>query len=852
MAEEMRFHLAMRAEEQAASGVSAVDAPDAALRKFGNVARIQEEARAQRAGATWEQLGRDFTLAFRSLRKSAGFTLTGVLTLALGIGASTAVFSVVHALLVAPLPYRQADRLVEVISEHKEEGMSGLAPGTFGDLAAGDTSLSAVTAQYYYYLNLTGVEPSARLVSADVTIDFFKVFAEAPWRGRLLQPDDFKPSAAPVAVLSYGLWSGQFNSRDEIIGQQILLDDISYTVVGVMPASFKDPGETAQFWRPMRAGVDDLQNRSSRYWTAYGRLQDGATLEQANAKLATLGQRLAHDHPRNYEGWTLRASDLRALVIGNFRSGLLVMAGAIGCVILITCANLTGLATVRALSRRKELAIRTALGSSRLRLVRLLVAESLVLALLGGLGGVILAAWGMQALRASLLEAWLPRADEIALNLPVLFTAVTAAVVTGIVAGMVPGLTAGRVDAGDALKDSSRGSAGPKARRLRATLIVTEIALALVLLASTGLLGRSFLGLVHRKSGMEAERVLSLTISLSGPRYNSSPKSWSYYSRAETAVAALPGVEAAGFTQTSPFRWGIPAGFAPIRGDRPAAAEDFPQAFFDSVSIDYFRAIGCSLKAGRLFNSYDDADARHVVIISETAARRYFGNENPIGRLLTLGLPSTFEVVGVVGDVRRSGLTADAPLQVYRPLAQRPPAFATLMVRTSVPPLTLGRAVQAALNRVDPDTPVSDIATMDSVVSKSVTQPRLHFLVFGLFAGLALLLASIGLYGLVAYSVAQRTREFGIRTALGAAPRSILSLVLGEGLGLIALGVAFGLAGSLASARLLEGLIFTTSVHDPWVYVGAPLILSVIALLACLLPARRATRVDPIIALRSE
>jgi putative ABC transport system permease protein len=648
------------------------------------------------------------------------------------------------------------------------------------------------------------------------------------------------------------LWTSTFGARESIIGQRILLDDTAYIVIGVMPPSFKDPAGIAQLWRPMRPGADDLQNRSSRYWTAFGRLKPRVPLAQANAELSTLASGLVAAHPRNYRGWTLHATDLQAFLVGSYHTGLLVVLGAVGCMMLITCANLTGLAIVRAFSRRPELAVRTALGASRSQLVLMLLTEGLVLAGLGGTAGVLLATGSVEAMRRALLDGWLPRADEIAVNLPVLVTGLSVTVLTGLVSGIVPGLAATRVHAGEALKDSSRGSTGPAARRLRGALIVTEIALALILLAGTGLLARSFQGLMQRKTGVEAERVLSASVSLSGRRYDSPAKAWDYYSRAESAVKGLPGVEAAGFTQTSPFRWGIPMGFAPAPDEGTRLANDFSEAYYDSVGVDYFRAIGCPLVAGRFFTDADNHLSPPVIVLSETAARRYFGHDNPLGRHLTMGGPERLEVVGLASDVRRDGLATDAPLQVYRPLAQRSPAFGTLMVRTLLPPDSLARAVVGALKQIDADTPVSDVATLPTMIARTVTQPRLHLVVFSLFAMVALLLAGVGLYGLIAYSTSQRTREFGIRTALGATPRAVLTLVLGEAGILVAIGLVLGLVGALAAAQLLRNMVFATSLHDPAIFLVAALLLAAVAFGACLFPARRATRVNPLLALRDE
>jgi putative ABC transport system permease protein len=854
MAEEMRTHLELQMERNIAEGIEPEAARYAAQRQFGGLDQIKEIARSQRRGQWLEQILRDFRYGLRQLRRSPVFTGFALLTLVLGIGASTAIFSVVHALLLSPLHYHDSGRLVQLQSQHPEQGISGLAPATFGDVAASNTSFDVLAAQYYFYVNLTGAETPALLNSAEVTPDYFKLFGVAALHGRVWSSAEMRFSNAPLVVLSHGLWRSQFNARESIIGEQIKLDDVAHTVVAVMPESFKEPAQVAQLWRPMRPGADNLQERSSRYWAGFGRLKTEISLEQANVELATAARQMEQAHPKNYERWTLQATDLHRLVVGNYQAGLLVVLGAVGCVMLITCANLTGLSLIRAAARRKELAIRTALGSSRALLIRQLLTENLILAVVGGAGGVLLGHWGLDLLLASLPPSWLPRADEIALNLPVLAVSLALTLITGVAAALAPGITASRVDAGEALKNSSRASAGPSARRLRAGLVVAEIALALVLLAGTGLLGRSFLGLMQKEPGFDPKRVLSLTISLSAKRYDTPQKCGEFFSRAQAEVANVPGVEAAGFTQTSPFRWGIPLPFVPVRADGSVNQSDIPPAFTDPVSVDFFKALGLRLKAGRPFASADKREARPVVILSESTARRYFGNQDPLGRFLALnnGSRARFEVVGVVGDVRRSGLAADIPLQVYQPLAQRPPGYAALMVRTTLPPATLTKSVQTAVWRIDPDIPITDVATMDTFVGRSVTQPRLYLTLFLLFAVLALLLSGIGVYGLIAYSVEQRTREFGIRTALGASSRQVLGLVLREGAVLIAVGIFLGLVGAFFATQWLRALVFETSLHDPGVFIAASFVLAMVAAFACWLPARRATKIDPMLALRCE
>ncbi len=795
----------------------------------------------------------DFRLAARQLAKTPGFTLVAVAVLALGIGASTAIFSVVNALLLTPLRYGDSRPLVQLRSLHPEQGYAALAPATFLEVAAAAGSFESAAAQTYYYYNLTRIGTAARVTGVQATADYFKLWQVPPLLGRTWNPEETRPGAPPVVVLSEQVWRKHFAANPGLIGQTVTIDDVPVTVIGVMPASFQDPWGNGSLWRPMPVDGDVIRDRASRFWSPFARLKPGVTLEAANAELATLAARLAQTYPENHRDWTLVAGDLHRAVVGDYRRGLFIVLGAVGCVMLITCANVAGLNVVRASARRKELALRTALGATRGQLLRQLLAESLLLALIGGGAGVLAGSWGIDALLATVPEGWLPRAAEIALDGPVLAAALALTLATGVVFGVAPGLTAARVDAHEALKETSRASASPAARRLRSVLVVAEIALAFVLLAAAGLLGRSFLAILGQPAGIDATRVLSATVSLSETRYATPDQRRDFYRRAVVAVAALPGVSAAGFTHTSPFRWGIPISFTAVGQDGTVAA-NIPPSFYDSVSPDYFRAAGIPLLAGRLFDATDRAGGKPVVLLSAAAARRLFGNDDPVGRFITSGpnSPARFEVVGVVGDVRRNGLANAIPLQAYRPLDQRPTAFATLMVRTSLPPAAVAKSVAAALARVDPETPVSDLSAMDAVISRGVTQPRLYLTLFTVFAGIALLLSAVGLYGLIAYGVAQRTREFGIRAALGASPRTVLVQVIRESAGLVAAGLGLGLACALVAVRLLQEMLFETSVYDPVVFVGVPFLLAAVALAACFIPARRATRVDPLVALRAE
>lgn len=792
--------------------------------------------------------------ALRSLGKTPGFSVVALLVLALGIGASTAIFSVVHAVLLSPLAYHESRRLVQLQSVHPEQGQSGLAPATFMDLARESRSFVVLTGQRYDYVNLTKIDSPTRLTGVQATENYFQTFGVAPLLGRTWNADETRADASPVVVINETLWRSQLNARPDIIGSALVLDDVPHTVIGVMPASFTDPWGTGTLWRPLPMNGPEAANRQARFWTGFARLAPGLTLAQANAELATLAQRLAAAHGDHYRGWSLEAADLQGQVVGNIRSGLWVLLGAVGCVLLITSANVAGLSVVRSLARRREFAIRAALGASGRQVLGQLLAESLLLALGGGILGVLLATWGVTAIQIIVGNGWLPRIGEVGINAPVLAGALVLTLGTGLAFGLAPAWNAARTDANDALKDGSgRGSAGPAAQRLRSGLVVLEIALALMLLVGAGVLGRSFLAILSKPAGMRTSHVLSIGLSLSGKKYDHADKMREFYRRVEEQVATVPGVVAVGLTQTVPFTWGIPVTLFPLEQAGTSAADKAPAAFYDSVNTDYHRAVGIPLLAGRFFTAADDQRAAPVAIISEATARRLWGRTDVVGKFLTNGSTLKAEVVGIVGDVWRSGLAAnEVPLQVYRPSAQRPPAFATLMIRTHVRPESIAKAAQQAIWAVDPDQAIGAITPVDQFVSAGVTQPRLYLTLFGLFAGLALVLSAIGLYGLIAYGVAQRTREFGIRIALGASRHDVLRLVLREGAWLAALGLALGLVGAAAGARVLREMVYGVSVHDPLVFLVVPVVLAVVALAASLLPAGRATKVNPIEALRAE
>src|SRR5436190_2213000 len=712
--------------------------------------------------------------ALRQLRKSPGFTFVAVLTLALGIGANTAIFTVVNAVLLSPLPYPDADRLVMVNSRNFQENLKnlGFAPAGFRDVEKQVTSFEALAATRYNYDNLTGVEKPTSLTGSVVTQDYFQVLGERPLLGRTFTKEDGAANAKATVVFSYDLWQKQFGGRRELVGQSITL------------------------------------------------------------------------------------SPLRDIVVGDYREGLLLVVGATLLVLLITCANVAGLQFVRASTRQREVAIRLALGASRSAIARSHLVESLLLVALGGIGGVLIGSWGLDLLLASLARDWIPRGDEISLNTTVLAVTGLTAFITGIAFGLFPAWHATRVDAIDSLRDGSKGSSGLQSVRLRGALVIAQIALTLVLLVCAGLVWKSFAAITRVSPGVQIDNTLSMVLTLSPTRYDTGPKRTEYYKQVLDRIGAVPGVESVAFTQTMPFTWGIPANFS-IYGV-PDDAAKLPPAYYDSVSPSYFATMHIPLIAGRTFVETDNDAAPKVVVLSQSAAKKFFPTEAPVGKRLTLP-PSrqqpnlvALEVIGVVGDVPRDGLNSVTPYQAYATLNQRGWPFATLLVRSPLPVETLSQTIQRAIVEFNPEQTISNVSPVRTLVKSSLTQPQLYLTLFGLFALLALLLAAIGLYGLIAYSVAQRTREFGIRYALGAQVRDVLRLVIGQGARLTGLGLALGLLAAAAVARLMETLLFRTKAYDPLVFGAVIFVLGAIGLLAALLPALRATRADPVAALRAQ
>jgi putative ABC transport system permease protein len=800
----------------------------------------------------------DLRYAFRQLVKSPGFTAVGILTLALGIGANTAIFTVVHAVLLAPLPFPNADRIVSVEWRNLPENLKdqGFSPAGFREFEREATSFESLSANRYNYDNLTGVEKPTLLTGGMVTQNYFRVLGEQALIGRTFTAEDAAAGAKGTVILSYPLWQKQFGGRREIVGESITIDDVPHEVIGVMPRSFKDPFNKAVEWRPFPNEGGENMVANARFWNVMGRVKPGVPQATVEAELGTIAARFAQNDPKFYKGWDFTVHSLQQEVVGDFAQGLLLVVGASLLVLLITCANVAGLQLVRASTRQREVAIRLALGASRVAIMREHLVEFLLLVFFGGIGGALLGSWGLDLLLASLARDWIPRGDEIALNLSVLCATGVVALLTGLLFGLYPAWRATKVDATDSLRDGSKSSSGPESVRLRGALVVGQIALTLVLLVCAGLVWKSFAAIMRVNPGMQIENTLSMVLTLAPTQYDTSAKRSAYYERLLERMKAVPGLESAAFTQTMPFTWGIPANFS-IYGAVDEASK-LPPTFYDSVSPSFFSTMRVPLLAGRTFSENDDGHAPSVIILNASAARKFFPGEDPIGKRLLLpptrqqAKSQVIEVIGVVGDVPRNGLDATTPYQAYASLNQRGTAFATLLVRSSQPVEALTHTVERAVWEFNREQSISEVVPVRTLVQQSLTQPQLYLTLFSLFALLALLLAGIGLYGLIAYSVAQRTREFGIRMALGAQARDLLQLVVGQGAKLAGAGLLLGLPAAFAVARLMEALLFRTKAYDPFVFGLVMVVLGLIALLAALLPALRATRADPASALRSE
>ncbi len=802
-----------------------------------------------------ETLLKDIRYGIRMLTKKPGFTLVAVITLALGIGANAAIFSVVNAVLLRPLPYKEPDRLM-LIRETKLPQFPefSVSPGNFLDWKAQNTVFERLVAMGGSSFNLIGSGDPERLRGTLVTDGFFATFGATPQLGRDFLPEEDQPGRNFVVMLSNGFWQRRFGGDPKIVNQAITLNGQSYTVIGVMPASFRYGGRDVDLWTPIAFTAQQAQNHGGHYLQAVGRLKPGVSVEQARTEMVAIAGRLATQYPDANTGWSVKLGPMLEFAVRDIKPALLVLLAAVAFVLLIACANVANLLLARAAGRQKEIAIRTAMGAGRWRIVRQLLTESVLLSLTGGLVGLLLAKWGMDLL-LKLAPQNLPRMSDVSLDGRALAFTAAITLLTGIVFGLVPALQSSKPNLNEVMKDAGRGSTeGGRRQLIRSSLVVLEVASALVLLVGAGLMIKSFWKLQQVDPGFNPDSALTVPVTLPRRKYPEADKQAAFFKQLIENVATLPGVKAVGAGNVIPLSDDdYVLGFV-IDGRAPLPPGSSQSTNYYAVSADYFKAMGIPLLRGRVFTDQDTKDTTRVAVINETMAKKFFPDEDPIGkRIHVTNGPTTFrEIVGIVGDVKHYGLDQTTTLQTYEPYLQRPDTYMSLVVRTTSDPTSLSSAIRNEVLKLDKEQPVSTITTLDRLVSTSIAQQKFSMLLLGVFAAVAMLLAAIGIYGVLSYAVTQRTHEIGIRMALGAGRRDVLRLVVGHGMILAGIGVALGLGAAFLLTRLMSTLLFNVNATDPMTFSVIALLLVSIALLACWIPARRATKVDPMIALRYE
>ncbi|HLF82964.1 MAG TPA: ABC transporter permease [Blastocatellia bacterium] len=813
-----------------------------------------------------ETLLQDLRYGARMLLKQPGFTVVAVIALALGIGANTAIFSVVNAILLRPLNYKDSDRLVQINHNYpKLDLKASVSASGYTHYRDNCDAFEAIGAASFWPVNLTDTGDPERLQGLAITHTFLPMLGIEPARGRVFTANEDQPGHNRVVVLSDGLWRRRFAGDPNLVGNTIRLNGEQYTVIGIMPPSFQFGREFAQqidLFSPVALTPEQLDTNRwrSEFLSVLAKLKPNVTLDQAQAEMDTIAANVRQVYfgggdANDPSSWGLLLRSLREIVVGEIRPALLVLLAAVGFVLLIACANVANLLLARAALRHKEIAIRSALGAGRGRVIRQLLTESLLLATIGGALGLALAHWGIRAL-LSLNEDRIPRAGEIGIDARVLFFTGGVALLTGVLFGLFPALQTSKCDLHAVLKEGGRS--GSARRSVRGLFVVAEVALALVLLIGAGLLMKSFQKLQEVDPGFKPEHLLAMQISLPATKYRDPQQIDAFFQQALDKIKALPGVQSAGVSTSVPMSGFNSAGSFGIEGRNIAPGEMAPWGNRWFAGASYFQTMGVALIKGRYFDDRDVRDAPQVAIIDETMERKFWPDEDPIGKRIGFqrdpqGNPIWREVVGVVGHVKHKGLEGESPVQYYIPHRQLPVNTVFLVVRTAVEPASsMAGAVRGSIQEVDRELPVFRVTTMEQMVADSMTPRRFAMTLLGVFAFVALILASVGLYGVMSYSVTHRTNEIGIRMALGARVTDVLAMVVGQGMKLSLAGVGIGLAGAFALTRVMRTLLFGVSATDPLTYAVVALVLSAVSLLACFVPARRATKVDPMEALRYE
>jgi predicted permease len=863
---ELRDYLEAAVAEKMRGGMSRGAALRAARREMGSADSVKEEVRAVGWETVVETFWQDIRFALRVMRKNPGFTAIAIITLALGIGANTAIFSVVNTVLLQPMPYKDSDRLVTIWGVNQARGydLDLVSYLDYRDWKSQNGVFDSMGASTDEMFTMTGAGQPDALIGYQFSPDFFHVLEVPPLLGRTFARDEDQPGKNHVVVLSYSLWTTRFGSDRSVLGKSVTLDGQPYTVIGVMPRTFQYPQRT-EVWTPLEIDPAYAKDRSIRWLRVIARIKPGISVEQAQTEMKTIAARLRSEYPNTNKDYDVRFMSLREDTTGDVRPALIVLLWSVGLVLLIACANMANLLLSRAVARHREIAIRTALGASRFRMIRQFLTESTLLALVGGALGLFVAYWGSNSLIAmfptTVSNLSIPQIEKIPMDRWVLAFTLVASIVTGVVFGLAPAIQASRSSPGASLKESGRtGSGGAQGRRFRNVLVVAEVALSLVLLTAAALMMESFFHLVHADLGFHPDHVLSLRVLLPEYKYKTDAQRSEFSREALERIRSLPGVTSAGTVTFLPLSgwWGRRD--VSIAGRPLDPATKNPDAVWSSVSPDYLDAMKIPLLKGRYFSAHDNRSSANVVILSADLARQLWPNDDPIGKQVNVaGLTNPRKVVGIVGNVYQlgvgiqpSGTNVRVTSEVYVPNEQVPSFLLCFVVRTAGDPLNLAKAVESAIWAVDKEQAMSFVETMDHLASETVALERASMILLGVFAGLAVVLASIGIYGVISYSASRRTHEIGIRMALGADAADVLRLVVGEGLMLTLAGVAIGVAGAFGLTRFLTSLLYGVRSSDPVTFVAVPIVLIAVALAACYIPARRAMGVDPMVALRYE
>jgi len=853
--EELASHLQLHIDDNIRAGMTPSEARRVAMITLGGIAQTTERYRDRRGLPALDALRQDVSYAVRVLRKNPAFAVTAVLTLALGIGANSAIFSVVNAVLLRPLPFADSGRLVLIFSTAKDGNRHDVSTyPDYADWRNQNRSFSDMAAFAGRRITIGIGEQSVLADGKRVTPNIFDVLGVQPVMGRAFRPEENQRGSAGVVILNDRFWRQQFGGSPTVLGQTVRINEEPHTIIGVMPPTFQIHDED-QVYVPLP--IDP--SRGHGFLRVVGRLKPGISLPQAQSDVGLIAERLARIYPKNNQGVGVNLMSLTAGLVGDVRFAFYLMFGVVAVVLVIACANVAGLMLARGATRQRELAVRSALGAGRGRLARQLLTESLLIAAAGGLLGLVIANWTARALATVLSEQFqVPRVVATSTDLSVLMFTIIVAAATGMLFGAFPAFASASPDLNDGLRDASRSATGARAPRVRSGLVVLETALALVLLAGAGTLLKTFLSLRTTHPGFETSHVLALDLWLPQPRFAQRDARARFYEDALTRVQALPGVRSAAFVADLPLNGGTDSqGFHVVGRPDPAPGKTF-SAGFNIATAGYFETMGIPVRAGREFATSDRATTTPVIVINETAARRFWPEGSPLGRQIDLPLSKNtsviLTVVGVTADVRHVGLAVPPRPEIFVNSMQSslPWSWLVLAVRAHGDPAPLAESVKAALHEANANVPIERASTLDEVVSRSIVEPRIYTFLLGTFAALAVMLAAIGLYGLISYTVSQRTHELGVRVALGAARPEIVRLVLGHGLRLAAAGAVVGLVGAFATTRLVASLVKNVEPNDPITFVLVTVVLLAAALIAAYLPARRAARVDPMVALRAD